>query len=68
MTGLNTMPPGLLDILVCPSCHGTLAIDYDAGQLVCTTSSCGLAYPVKAGVPVMLVDQARKPERPELRR
>ncbi|MCL1840850.1 MAG: Trm112 family protein [Propionibacteriaceae bacterium] len=64
MSHLDAMPQGLLDILVCPACHGTLAIDYDAGQLVCTTGSCGLAYTVTGGVPVMLVDEARKPERP----
>ncbi|MBD8870278.1 Trm112 family protein [Nocardioides donggukensis] len=47
----------LLDIIVCPSCHGTLR---PAGEeLVC--AGCGLAYPVRDDIPVLLVDEARRP-------
>ena len=67
MTGLNSgarlLPPGLLDIVVCPACHGKLAIDYDTNELLCTTGACGLAFPVRDGVPVLLIDEARAPER-----
>jgi uncharacterized protein len=47
----------LLDLIVCPACHGSLAVDAAAEELVCT--GCGLAYPVRDDIPVLLVDQAR---------
>lgn len=47
----------LLAIIVCPDCHGSLA--ETGGELVCT--QCGLAYPVRDGIPVLLVDEARRP-------
>lgn len=49
----------LLELLVCPNDHGDLRPDEDAGELVC--SRCGYAYPVRDGIPVMLIDEARKP-------
>jgi uncharacterized protein YbaR (Trm112 family) len=52
--------PALLEIIVCPACHGGLAVDDEAQELVC--GSCGLAYPVRDDIPVLLVDEARKPE------
>lgn len=48
----------LLDLIVCPACHGTLAEDDSAQELVCT--GCGLAYPVRDDIPVLLVDEARQ--------
>ena len=54
------LDPALLEIIVCPDCHGALAVDEAANELVCT--SCGLAYPVHDDIPVLLVDEARKPE------
>lgn len=53
------LDPELLEILVCPACRGALAVDADAHELVC--SACGLAYPVRDGIPVLLVDEARAP-------
>ena len=49
----------LLDILVCPKCHSSLRADEAADELVCT--GCGLAYPVRDDIPVLLVDEARRP-------
>jgi len=57
--GMN-LDPALLEIIVCPACHGALAVDDKANELVCT--ACGLAYPVRDDIPVLLVDEARKPE------
>ncbi len=54
------LDPALLEIIVCPDCHGELAVDDAAGELVCT--SCHLAYPVRDDIPVLLVDEARKPD------
>jgi len=51
------LDPALLEILVCPQCRATLAVDEQASELVCT--ACALAYPVRRDIPVMLVDEAR---------
>lgn len=56
------LDPGLLEILVCPACHSELRVDEGAQELVCTSAACGLAYPVRDDIPVMLVDEARKPD------
>ncbi|GAB2885093.1 Trm112 family protein [Nocardioides pacificus] len=53
------LDPKLLEIIVCPACHADLRTDDAAGELVCT--GCGLAYPVRDDIPVLLVDEARKP-------
>ena len=51
------LDPTLMTIIVCPDCHGKLeAVDE---ELVCR--SCGLAYPVRDDIPVLLVDEARRP-------
>ncbi|QZY30767.1 Trm112 family protein [Nocardioides coralli] len=52
------MDPTLLEIIVCPDCRGDLAAEGE--ELVC--GSCGLAYPVRDDIPVLLVDEARRPE------
>lgn len=46
--------PELLKILICPSCQGSL--DEAPEVLVCR--QCGLQYPVRDGIPVLLVDEA----------
>ena len=48
--------PELLAIIVCPSCKGELAVTPvgESVELVC--QGCGLAYPVRYGIPVLLVD------------
>jgi uncharacterized protein YbaR (Trm112 family) len=55
----------LLDVLRCPHCRGPFVTPTEAapGELVC--SSCGRAYPVRGGIPVLLVDEARLPEIPD---
>jgi uncharacterized protein YbaR (Trm112 family) len=66
-----TLDSQLLEILRCPACLGTFAEaspdgpdgSADAGapdELSCT--GCGNVYPVRNGVPVLLVDEARRPE------
>jgi hypothetical protein len=51
----------LLDLLACPACHAPLRADDPADELVCTSETCGLAYPVRDDIPVLLVDEARRP-------
>lgn len=52
-----TIDPWLLERLVCPLTRGPLLLDEAAGELVSATA--GLAYPIRNGVPVLLVDEAR---------
>jgi uncharacterized protein len=47
----------LLDMLVCPVTRTKLRWDADAQELI--SDAAGLAYPVRDGVPVMLVEEAR---------
>lgn len=49
----------LLDILICPGCGGAMAPSTDTQGLEC--QACGRIYPVRDGIPVMLVDQATPP-------
>jgi len=51
-----TVPGELLAILVCPKCKGPLRHEPAESRLVC--GACQLAYPVRDGIPVMLVDEA----------
>jgi uncharacterized protein len=48
----------LLDKLVCPLSRTPLRYDADAQELV--ADAAGLAYPIRRGVPVMLIEEARK--------
>lgn len=54
------LEPWLLEILACPACHAPLRVEEAANELVCT--GCGLAYPVRDDIPVLLVDEARRPD------
>jgi uncharacterized protein YbaR (Trm112 family) len=49
--------PKLLEILVCPATHGPLEYDAEAGELI--SRKAGLAYPIRDGIPIMLVSEAR---------
>tara|TARA_A100001388_G_C28516411_1_gene378815 strand:- start:356 stop:529 length:174 start_codon:yes stop_codon:yes gene_type:complete len=48
----------LLDLLVCPKSGGKLVYDKNANELICRESK--LAYPIKDGIPIMLIESARK--------
>ncbi len=49
--------PRLLEILVCPLTKGPLEYDAAAGELI--SRRAGLAYPIRDGIPIMLVEEAR---------
>lgn len=68
------LDPSLVDILACPRCRSPLrtegaaktretaqaAEDTEAAaELACTNPECGLVYPVRDGIPVLLEDEAR---------
>ena len=48
----------MLEALVCPQTHSTLR--YDAARQELVSEAGNLAYPIRNGIPVMLVDEARK--------
>jgi len=58
MEGTPEIDPRLLEILVCPLSKAPLRYDREAQELVCEES--GLAYPIRDGIPIMLVDEARR--------
>lgn len=55
----------LLDILACPACEERPAVELsdDENYLVC--NQCGRHYPIRDGIPVMLVDEAVRPNKAE---
>ncbi|WP_371055177.1 MULTISPECIES: Trm112 family protein [unclassified Rhodosalinus] len=48
----------MLEALICPVSHGRLS--YDASRQELVSEAAGLAFPIRDGIPVMLVDEARK--------
>jgi len=53
----STVDPKLLEILVCPLTKGPLRYDHRAQELI--SDQAELAYPIRDGIPIMLVDEAR---------
>lgn len=51
-----TLPPTLLELLVCPKCKGPLDHRPDESSLVCP--ACRLRYAIRDGIPIMLIDEA----------
>ena len=49
----------LLEILACPQCKSDVKLDGE--RIVCQNPQCGLRYPIRDGIPVMLIDEAEKP-------
>jgi hypothetical protein len=50
----------LLEILACPKCKGDIRLKDDESGLIC--DRCGLLYPIKDGIPIMLIEEAIKLE------
>ena len=61
----GNVDPKLLEILVCPLTKGPLRYDREAQELI--SEQAKLAYPIRDGIPIMLVDEAR-PLDPDARR
>ena len=49
----------LLEILACPACKTEVRLEGD--RLVCV--QCGRRYPIRDGIPVMLIEEAERPTR-----
>ena len=61
MTSNETLiDPKLLAIMQCPACAGELSERPEPPALVC--ADCGRAYPVREGIPVMLIEEAELPK------
>ncbi len=65
MSEIPTEQPGgqafdrhMLEALVCPVTHTGLSYDAERQELV--SKAAGLAFPIRGGIPIMLVDEARK--------
>jgi len=48
----------MLEALVCPQTHANLEYDAEAQELI--SKPAGLAFPIRNGIPIMLVDEARR--------
>lgn len=57
---MNDVDPKLLEVLVCPQTRTPLRYDRDKRELI--SDAARLAYPVRDGVPIMLIDEARELE------
>ena len=55
----------LLEILACPvpTCKGDIKYDQENEKLIC--QKCGRRYPIREGIPVMLIDEAELPPKGE---
>ena len=52
-----SLSPELKEILACPKCKGALLFREEQAEIHC--QRCRLSYPIRDGIPVMLVDEAR---------
>jgi uncharacterized protein YbaR (Trm112 family) len=57
MEGTPEIDPRLLEILVCPLTKAPLRYVREAQELI--SEEAGLAYPIRDGIPIMLIDEAR---------
>lgn len=60
---MNELDPALVEILACPQPHHA-PVRLAGEVLVCT--ECGLRFPIRAGIPIMLVDEALPGGEPQL--
>ena len=54
----NTFDPRMLEALVCPQTHAALSYDAERQELI--SRAAHLAYPIREGLPIMLIDEARQ--------
>jgi hypothetical protein len=54
----NALDKELLEVLACPACK--VSVEQKGDRLIC--DQCGRQYPVRDGIPIMLMDEAEQPE------
>lgn len=54
---MSKLSDELLEILACPACKQPVVQENDA--IRCTNPACGLLYPIRDGIPIMLIDEAQ---------
>ncbi|HOO51366.1 MAG TPA: Trm112 family protein [Alphaproteobacteria bacterium] len=62
----NSVDPRLLEVLVCPLKKVPLRYDREKQELI--SDQAGLAYPIRNGIPIMLVEEARHLEDCEIKK
>ena len=62
----HEVDPKLLEILVCPLTHVPLRYDAERQELI--SDQARLAYPIRDGIPIMLIDEAREIEESEAKK
>ncbi|MEM7439553.1 MAG: Trm112 family protein [Pseudomonadota bacterium] len=58
MTGGGSFDPKTVEALVCPVTHQTLSFDAERQELV--SKAARLAFPIRGGIPILLMDEARE--------
>ncbi|CUH69935.1 Trm112p-like protein [Thalassovita autumnalis] len=58
MSDTHSFDRRMLEALICPVTHGRLDYDAEAQELI--SKPANLAFPIRNGIPIMLVDEARK--------
>ena len=54
-----TIDAELLAILACPQCKSPVKMENE--KIICLNPQCGVRFPIRDGIPVMLIDEAEKP-------
>jgi uncharacterized protein len=57
---VSDFDPRMVEALVCPQTYAPLSYDAERQELI--SRAAGLAFPIRGGIPVMLVDEARRVE------
>ena len=55
--GSQSISKELLEILACPKCKSPVVQEQDT--IRCTNAGCALVYPIRDGIPVMLIEEAK---------
>ena len=56
MPEAQRLDPVMLNLLVCPVTRGPLTLDQKAQKMI--SKQAGLAFPIRGGVPILLVEEA----------
>lgn len=59
---MNPVAPELMKILACPACEQRPALSWDEERQKLVCDACGRFYPVRDGIPVLLVEEAERPD------